>query len=183
MGDFYTSGTFTFDPFDDREYYKVNFRSVVSSNKYENTLDTDNKFQIGGIQSDIVQEDYLKLFIVYRKRFDWQLGDSFKKVGLSKSFPDSLSYQEKLAYLDIENEKWKLGINDFLKVYLDSIPVKKVQWAAYTHPKTAEEGYITYLNIDSLSSKKHNLSVNIRYDDDSEKSVEERWLSIPFWKE
>ena len=183
VGDFYSSGTFNLNVFDDREFYNVNFRSTMRSNKYENTLNSDNKFGFGGIQSDIVKDDYLKLFVVYRQRFDWQLGDSFEMVKLAKNFPDSLTYDQMVEFRDVENKKWNEGINDFLKVYIDSLQTEKLTWANYTHPKTDEEGYLTYIKINSLSPEKHRIYVKVRYDNDEEIFVEETWLTIPFWKE
>ncbi|MEM6685165.1 MAG: hypothetical protein AAF617_05155, partial [Bacteroidota bacterium] len=184
VGDFYSRGTFTFSPFDDRDFYKGYFRSVMSSNRYENTLGPDKKFFSGGIQSDIVKDNYVKLFVVYQENFDWQFGDSFKEFGLSNQYPDSLrTASEFRTHRKNQNKKWQAAINDYLKVYIDSNQVSEVQWAAYKHPVTAEEGYLTYLKIDTLTKNKHYMYVNIRYDLTAGGSQTERLLNIPFWKD
>ena len=108
QGKYYTSGTFSINYFDDRDFYKIPFRSVVNASQYENNLGPQDKFVFGGIQSDILNGDYLKLFVVYRERFDWLLEDSFNKFELTARFPDSITTREgRRDFTNKENKKYR----------------------------------------------------------------------------
>lgn len=184
VGEFYSSGTFRVNLFDDRDFYKMPFRTYLNAMRYESNLRPGNKVQYGSIQSDIIKDDYLKLFVVYREQFDWQLEDTFEKYPVATAFPDSLEVKkDRTDFAKQQTKNFLRAINDFLKIEIDSTPYEDLLWYTYKNPITEEEGYITYIKIDSLSKDAHKLEITVRYDSQSRGSVKETWLRIPFWKE
>ena len=183
IGAFYSSGTFSIKVFDDRTMYDDYTAPKMKAANYDNNISKDDVIFRGAIQSEVVQDDYLKLFVVSWIDFDNYLEERFKKYKYTKNMSLYKSQKELDSLVAIEHNKWQKSMQDMFSVQIDSSSIKGLKWMQYTHPKTKEEGYITYIPIQDLESGYHDLVVNTSVIYNNGVRANRRWLEIPFWTE
>lgn len=187
IGDYLnTNGFFNYDPMEKRDFLEIPTAYRVSYNKYYNTLPDKNSFALEGcISSDVIKDRFMWVFVPYWNTMDKALGRHFKKyqVPLSFSSLDTLAndnYWEKRIYTDSLH---KVALADFFTVIIDQDTIKGIKWFKHQLPKTAEKGFIAYLDTDSLSVGEHLFLLRWTDYNWQGKAYENNWLNIPFWKE
>ena len=78
---------------------------------------------------------------------------------------------------------YKVALADFFTVVIDRDTLKEVKWYEHQIGKTAEKGFIAYLDTDSLSVGEHILRLDWTNYNWKNEPYENNWLVIPFWKE
>ncbi|MBF4984144.1 hypothetical protein FNJ87_07330 [Nonlabens mediterrranea] len=154
IGEFYQAGTFNINLFDDRETYDSSKNYVVDYKVYEDQLSKDEVFFNGGIQSAYITDNHLKVFVVHHRKYDWYLKyvqDSLQYDTYDPPQSDSL----KRLYVQERARLNRLVLNRLLQVEIDDILYEDLTWDRYKHYKTKEEGYITYIPIDTLHKGRH----------------------------
>ena len=151
----------------------LNIRSQsheLDARYYESQRPKGDLVQQATIQSDIIDDSFIKLFIVHQKIIE-NLMDHNCDPNTKKG----------AALLDCYTNFYKIFINE---VYQD-----KLNWKQYTHPDTKEMGLITYIPIHKLKSQEHTLKVvlNVSGQRDLEKLLNfgfegATYAMIPFWK-
>jgi hypothetical protein len=158
---------------DKRVLYSNTFHNeflIVADNYYENLIPEDKLISVASIQSDIIKDNYLKLFISHSRFWEYEFTkDELEKITNSI---DSLEvYGGKTETYKYVVEKY----NELYNVYLDDSLLENIDWLFYKHPKTVAGGIITYLNISDLSNGHHQIKIKIL--------DKTQIASIHFWKQ
>ncbi|MFP2994848.1 hypothetical protein ABN763_03010 [Spongiivirga sp. MCCC 1A20706] len=182
IGEFYSEGTINVDLFDDRTTYDLPRFYNLNSNRYEEHLKEGDVFFQGGIQSELIESNYLKLFLVHWTRYDDYLSFGIDSLKLQKKIPRFKTIKERQVFDSIRTGKYQTLLNTMFTVEIDDQPIDSIKWIRYKHPKTKEEGYLTYLRVDTMNFKRHviNVSHKTRWNG---KTGDRFYLSIPFWKD
>lgn len=145
---------------------------------YQNQKFKDNKneiIKVPLIQSDIIKNDFVKLFIPY----DRVVNKKFQEL-----FPDlkPLDFYFEAQYTgffnkDISSEDVKKTLDRFAEFYtiaIDDSVYTNIEPFFYKQPYNKERGIMMYLNIEHLNTGKHTLDIS----KNSRKAY-----TIHFWKE
>jgi hypothetical protein len=126
----------TNDIFDQRNYLATAQEAQginrLSEGRYLDKIPAEEKVRWACVQSDLVKDDYLKLFIPYLAKYDLSIATTDKKV-----FSEIVS----------------VSLNDSIKV--------KPDWFTYERKSSNQYGIISYILIDSLPKGKNQLIVEI----------------------
>lgn len=158
-------------------------------NSYEN-LRGEGSVSRASIQSDVIEDDYLSLFLVHHASFDKRLPKAIK-----------LNDENELTFAQINR-----ALNRLYTLKVDTCAYNQVTWSFYVHPETDEPGISTILDIKNIEPGWHNLHVEILnkqdnneqnivlvgpsankleeldYDKQSETDSTETYIIIPFFK-
>ncbi|WGK64483.1 hypothetical protein [Croceiramulus getboli] len=181
IGSFYRSGTFNYSVIDDREEYSKRWSLKINPVQYTENLGGDNRVLYGAIQSEIVKENYLKLFLVSWVDFDNSLNELYQKYEYQEYLGEVSSSETRDSLIQVQSIRWNKALNEQFQIHLDSAVQDELQWALYRHPVTLEEGYLTYLPIDSLTPGLHQLNVSARIRFPNGVVSYRSWLDLPFW--
>jgi hypothetical protein len=161
----------------------------IGNRFYENQRESDKPYpRIPSIQSDIIRDPYLKLFIPYYPRRH--------NVALARTCPGLKRLQERGLQIGAD-----VPVPDSLAtpalaclarlhaVSLDGQPRPDLEFAFYEQPRSGLRGIITYIPIDSLSRGRHVLRVlpapPAELPTDSAALANAPWKRpyvIPFWR-
>ncbi|WP_439131350.1 hypothetical protein [Polaribacter sp.] len=161
---------------------------VANSGNYENLIINEDDFiKKATIQSKVITENYLKIFIIFDDNLEDRLFDfnpdlkpKTDQRGLSSGivFNNNLniSYREK-------DSLRKVYYKTFNEVYLTKInkTYYKTNYVASTN-KNKKLGFETYIKIDSLKEGKHLLKINRKYINNKKDTILLNVVQIPFWK-
>ncbi|MCU0426628.1 MAG: hypothetical protein MUF71_13475 [Candidatus Kapabacteria bacterium] len=156
--------------------------SAIEHNFYENTAD-DDTFTRVMIQSDIVREPYLRLFLAYNTRYNDSLKKYFPEAvpfytqGLSTISRDETFPPERLrSCVQALRGAYNISLNgNNLDSLANTASVDAATFRFYTHPKTKQKGILGYIRIDNLPQGEQMLIVRDRFD-----TTVVRY--IPFWR-
>lgn len=136
---------------------------------YEDTREEETMINQACIQSEIIEGNYIRLFVVHQKIIEKRLKQECKEE-FTKN--ESLKCQAKLY-----------------QIYIDNQLQKNVSWRHYEHPRTGEKGLITFLSIKDLQATQHMLTVKINTKSKEKLKELEKvgiqkgiFATIPFWK-
>ena len=182
IGAYYPSGTFNITFFDDRTQYDKGLAPTMNSSRYESGLNDEIPAFYGCIQDDIIEDDYLKLFVVYWVTFNFYLEDRFEYYGYLENYPKLTDTFTAAQFKKQNDSLYQRALNDLFTVSIDQERQDSLHWKNYVHPITAEEGYVTYIPINQISNKEHELKLEATFKSgDSTRTV--MWMKIPFWKQ
>lgn len=111
---------------------------------YENLQSSDNYF-VASIQSDIVSQSYLKLFL--------------KDVSVFGNMSDSPFDRDEVKWDQQHSDSCSYFLNKWLILEVDSIEYTKPNWVKSQHASTLAFGFHTYLDLDSLMRGAHRLTI------------------------
>jgi len=184
IGQFYRNdGAFEYNIFDDRDYYNIPGSPRVSSTSYSDNLPENSKSLFGNIQSEIIHDNVIKLFIVSWQDYDNYLEERFDEYKVATEVPEFENDADYLDFYEHNTTFWQQAMNDLFEVKIDNIYYTKLQWKRYVHPKTKEEGYMTYIDISDIPKKEHLLQVWFKNKFENGYVRNRFWLRVPFWKE
>jgi hypothetical protein len=156
---------------------------------YENQREEGESYsRIPSIQSDIIRDPYVKLFIPF--------SPPRHNAAVARACPTLKPLQDRGV---------SIGADPFLEdslvlpvlaclarlhaVTLDGAPQPTVQFAFYEHPGTGLKGMIAYIAVDSLARGRHAISLMLvpptELPTDSTKLANAPWrkpMVIPFWR-
>lgn len=181
IGKFYEGGTFTITFMDDRTMYKDNAALKMGAVNYETNINKGGLIFRGAIQSEVIEGDYVKLFLVSWKDFDNFLEERYTKYGHNKDLSTHRKQKELDSLVAIESSKWQKSVNDLFSIQIDSTKIQNLKWFQYTHPNSNEDGYVTYIPILDLPFGQHDLQVDTKIKFNNGVISTRRWLEIPFW--
>lgn len=162
IGEFYPAGTFNVDVFDDRLTYDQNKNFVIDHHTYEDQLGEDEVFYYGGIESQYVKGNYLKVFVVHWRNYDWYLNHVRDSINYEVDYNPPKADSLRTIYNNERRVKDQISLNKLIAVELDQELLKDLRWERYRHFKTQEEGYITYIPLKNLESGRHTVNVYTR---------------------
>jgi len=140
---------------------------------YENLRPPEEKFTSPSIQSDVITEKYVKLFVPYRN------SDS---DSLQKYFPELKRFRDEgFSFDDVPTDfaQLKLTLESFTKFYrvsINSVAVTNASVLFYKHPGSDLPGVMFYIPTDSLPSGRNMIHLERPY------SRGQRDYYIPFFK-
>lgn len=129
------------------EYMSYDRNAFQIQSSYDNLRQADTFVRNASIQSDIVSDSFLRLFIVYKIQVD-DVIDCLDEEELSR---DKKFTDQKLDCLD-----------DFYVITLDDKEKENLQWRYHYLQTTGEYGIITYLDINDLSRGLHTLTIRYK---------------------
>jgi hypothetical protein len=112
---------------------------------YDNLRD-DQLIKKAAIQSDVIKENYVRLFIVHDASLDDRLGERYTN-----------EKQETENAIEFINR----GFNTLYQVKIDKQVYRDLKWSFYMHPKTKESGISTIINIDDINPGWHKINISI----------------------
>ncbi len=183
IGRYYSAGTFRFKIWDDRKQYAVNNAPRNNALRYQHNLSKSRKSYLGCIQSDIVKDRYLKLFVVSWISFDDYLETSYTKYGYERKRRSFNTYEERINFERKNDSVYRLALNDLFRVSIDNESFTDLTWSTGVNPVTLEDGYYAYIDISHLESKEHKLNLKVTYINWKDEKVFGDWMEIPFWKD
>lgn len=144
--------------------------------------------RIPSIQSDIIRDPYVKLFIPF--------SPPRHNAAVARSCPSLKPLQDRGLSLGADpflDDSLVVPVLDCLAklhaVTLDGTPQTSVPFSFYEHPVTGLKGMIAYLSVDSLARGRHVITVMpvppVELPTDSTELANASWkkpLVIPFWK-
>lgn len=144
------------------ELYGNSQENYVSGSFYSN-MQPNTRDQRAAIQSDIVKDDVLRLFVAHRIEFEDSIKHlcDFRQTG-NRVSDDSLR-------LRCLSEFYQVSVGDSL--------YSKSQWMFHRHPVTGRAGIVTWLDISSLNRGQYNVKVNLK------NWRFRNYATIPFYKE
>ncbi len=145
------------DYLDPREYFTFNaIESSVFPYNYENLIPEDAPIFTPIIQSDLIEDEYLKLFIPILER----------ENKVMKNLYGEYSKDEELSKLVNKNGKLEFALDRFAKFHeisIDGNIVKNIEFLEYIHPHNSGKGMGTIVSIKHLESGKHLLKIVKQY--------------------
>ncbi|AXT19444.1 hypothetical protein D7030_12435 [Flavobacteriaceae bacterium AU392] len=157
---------------------------VANNNNYENLLDETNGFIDNvAIQSKVISENYIKVFVLYSENIEDNIFDFNPKLrpeedarGLTSgiSFGTNINFRKR----DSLRRSYLKTFNDIYSVRIDTTDYDTNFILAKS--KNGKLGFETYVSTKALEDGKHILGVNrlrIRRND----TINTRISRIPFW--
>ena len=120
------------NPLDARKYLPSYDEVLWADGFYENRIKENELIKFACIQSDIISEDYLRIFIPYKARYNSSI-----KGNDAKSFEKIVS------------------------IRVDSSQVKKPNWLFGVHNLSNQKGITCYLPLSGLAVGKHELEIKL----------------------
>lgn len=171
---------FNFKFSSDHLYYPQFYRDIfeVSSNEYENLRPKDaGVIQNAIIQSDIIKDNYIKLFIPYIVDDNQKLKSRCPQLKpLRMAFSSYIPFLQ--SQLTIKEANVKKALDCFSSMYsisIDDSLYRDIEFSFYRHTNNDERGIITYLPVNHLSQGKHILHIK--------EAGTQSTNQIQFWKE
>lgn len=144
------------------EFYGSSQNTFSSHSAYQN-MGPSSTDQKATIQSDIVKDDVLRLFISQRISFEDSIRQACNFDALESKF---------------QTDSTRLAcVKNFFIIKLNDSTVNATGWRFHKDPHTGHRGMLTYVDISHLNAGPHELNVNLRnwfYD---------TYANIPFYKE
>lgn len=126
------------------------------------------------IQSDVIKEPYLRLFVAYPKSFDADLHRVCPEVTL----PESLSRSARRAAQDSLNLVcWQ----QYLQVSLNDSTLRQVEYLFWDQPASGAKGLMSYLPTTACKIGKNTLVVKTINPDSLPKIRYKTYATVPFW--
>lgn len=175
--------------FNSYDYFGNSLTHGVRSENYENQrVDGERYSRVPSIQSDIIGDAYVKLFIPYSPQRNnaamqrqcpgvKRLQDRGMQLGADPYLEDSLVVPALACLARLHT------------VTLDGIPQPRLDFAFYEQPRTGIKGIVTYIPADSLARGRHVITLmNLPPSElptDSTELANASWrkpMQIPFWR-
>ena len=159
--------------FDNRDFYNAKSEiNLIQSQNYDNLLEQDEIVNTLTIQSEVVKEDYLRLFIAYPRSLDFQLREFCQEPKVA----DTLNKYQKRALKTQHNLDC---ISRFLQIYIDDSLYTSQEFVFYESEKPSKKGMLTFVSIKKLKSGKHLLKI---IPIQPKKDMKKEYLyALPFW--
>lgn len=156
-------------------FYSHSSSIFLSVDVYENLRNPEKYVKQVSIQSEIITQKNLKIFLAYPKILESHLHQkiNYPKRQKSESREDFNKKKQKIA-LDFWEKFFQIYINDSL--------IKEKGLIFQTHPRTSAKGFGAYIHIPHLKTGKNVLSIRIPNSSKKPKSPKDIvWAEIPFW--
>ncbi|WP_428665105.1 hypothetical protein [Runella sp.] len=142
------------------------------ANYYDNLRQEGERIVIAGIQSDVIEEPFVKLFITYNKGLDADLS----KFCSAPTLPDTLKNYKKRILKD----KTRLDcFNQYFKIILNDSTLTPVEFFFEEYHTT--KGLKTYLSTEKCKIGRNTLYIKTMKTDSLPKKVWTDYVAVPFW--
>jgi hypothetical protein len=139
---------------------------------YENLLDKEAIVYTPIIQSDVVTEDFLKVFIPTIERETEHI--NFKEPTFKERFKMKTAQRDSLDKVRFEAYK------QFNRIYINDVEQPNLSYQFYTHPQATDRGLLVYVPSENFIKGRNILEIRKHYF--SEDSIQ-KVVKIPFFFE
>ncbi|MEL6941409.1 MAG: hypothetical protein AAFO82_01970, partial [Bacteroidota bacterium] len=167
----------TFLTLDQRKYKDMYTSNQIQLEEHDNLRPEGMLVSRSSIQSDIIDNGVVRLFMNYPIWWDNHLEYFFEKHEFKPAWEEGVSLPQ-------NDSLFQIIINERIMVIVDrQDTLQSLHWLHTTHPLTDQVGFTTYINVDSLGTGQHELWMQICGYSDYYKG-ENCWHSnyIPFYK-
>ncbi|MEO0340486.1 MAG: hypothetical protein AAF242_14910, partial [Bacteroidota bacterium] len=173
-------GFFHVDFLDDRSFKKVPKAYEVDFTNYYNKIPEKKYFAFEAcINEDIIQDRYMWLFVSYWEEMDDELSTIYKENGMPLDYAEIDTRSDLLSVDSLYNECLK----EMFIIDIDGQQLDSLRWFETQLSKTAEHGFMTYIDTDQLQSGQHFLHVQRKALTYKKEWYTKRIRSIPFIKD
>ncbi len=131
-------------------YFDYRIESFMTNRNYENLRNEEDFIKNASIQSDIIDDNIVRLFIVYKLHVDEALDNCITEKEF-ESLDEKVLRDKKLSCLD-----------EFYVIKIDNTYFQKLSWRYYIHPKTSEYGLITWIDISAFDKGQHEINISLK---------------------
>ncbi len=139
------------------DYLESTSDAVYTGMNYENTR-SNNDLLIATIQSDIVQQNTLKLFLNDLKIFTTI---NVHDMGIKEKWKN------------LESKEISARLNKWLEVNIDGRSVPNVRWFKSQHGSTYQFGFVAFLDISDLERGEHNVAIRFKEENMKERAFDQ----------
>ncbi|RMD98832.1 MAG: hypothetical protein D6814_06740 [Calditrichaeota bacterium] len=136
-----------------REFIDLRTLQRVASHNYESMLTPKDRIVRVCIQSDLIQNNYLKVFLVYHKWYDTTLDSLFRQHHISINRKRAASFSTIMKNDSLINQ----ALNEAFHIKIDQVPMAHSGWYWHKHYITGEQGFLTYVPLDGIEYGEHKL--------------------------
>ena len=154
----------------DKYFFFNNKPHQILTYNYENLIQKELPVYTPIIQSDVVTDDFLKVFIptIAREVEHMQL----KEYGIVERFKMKNAQRE-------ARDKEKLEVyKQFNRIYVNEVEMPNLEYQFYTHPQAAEKGLLVYVPSESFVKGRNTLEIRKNY---FSKDSIQKIVKIPFF--
>jgi hypothetical protein len=139
---------------------------------YENLLNKEAQIYTPVIQSDVVTDDFLKVFIPTIARESEHI--TFKEYGIVERFKMNDAQRE-------TRDKEKLeAYKQFNRLYINDVECSNLDYQFYTHPQATEKGLLVYIPTEHFVKGRNMLEIRKNY---FSKDSIQKIIKVPFFFE
>ena len=140
--------------FEERNFLTLPTLSFLSKRKYESKLNENNRIISSAIQSDIITGNFLRVFVVYLKKYDESLDSLFRKNNV-KLKPEHRT----MEFYRVNDSLIQKSFNEFFVLEIDDKKIENNVWYLEKHYKTGEYGFVSYVPVSDLPKGGHLLII------------------------
>ncbi|MEM8524702.1 MAG: hypothetical protein AAGG68_08660 [Bacteroidota bacterium] len=167
----------TFFKLDQRKYTNLYTSNQIQLEEHDNLRPENMLVSRSSIQSDIIDNGVVRLFMNYPIWWDNHLEYFFEKHNFKPKWEEGITLPQ-------NDSLFQVIVNERIMVILNrEDTLQNLHWLHTTHPNTDQVGFTTYINVDSLKTGQHELRMQICGYSEYYKG-EHCWHSnyIPFYK-
>ena len=129
----------------------------IQPHHYLDMLKAEDRISQAAIPSSIIHGQHLQLFVLYRKKYDQMLDSLFEQEGF-------ISELEEIKWNEVQknDRNFNRAMNEMFEVYVNEERKQQLNWYFHKLPLTQQEGFMSYIPLDSLPPGEHKLALNHR---------------------
>jgi hypothetical protein len=173
MGGTHLSKNYAFEDFNAERYFTFNNKphQILAFN-YENLIEKEAQIYTPIIQSDMITNDFLKVFIPTVAREEARM--SFKEYTFVERFKMKNAQRQ-------ARDKEKLEVyKQFNRIYINDTLQANLDYQFYTHPQATERGLLVYVPSEHFVKGRNILEIRKNY---FSKDSIQKIVKIPFFFE
>ncbi|QTD37275.1 hypothetical protein JL193_14365 [Polaribacter batillariae] len=156
-----------------------------NNNNYLNSLEEYQYIRVAALQSKIIKENYLQVFIPFKEKIEdliLEQNVDLKKTKDRRGFRTSFFLpKEKSSYKE-KDSITSLYLKAFQNVYTLKIDGKKVTSDFSVTEINNQLGFETFISLNNVNEGKHTVNLNRFVTSEKSKKLEnEHIIDIPFW--
>lgn len=125
-------------------YLKNSSKGEFISGNYEG-LRSKEDYLMSTIQSDIISDSYIKLFV--------------RDISVFEQMHDSPFESDEIKWDQHSSDSSSYFLNKWLQVKIDSSRITNLQWVNARHPVNQLFGFYTYIDMDAFPRGSHHLAI------------------------
>lgn len=171
MGGRHMGNSNAINDFEAQKYFTFNNKPYqILAFNYENLMDKEAQIYTPVIQSDIITDDFVKVFIpnIARERERMNI----KEYSIVERFKQSPAEKEA-----IDKEKFEI-YKQFNRIYINDTLLANLEYQFYTHPQATERGLLVYIPSEHFIKGRNILEIRKNY---FSKDSIQKIVKIPFF--
>jgi hypothetical protein len=173
MGGRHIGKSSAFNDFNAEKYFTFNNKShQILAFNYENLIAKEDQIYTPVIQSDVITDDFLKVFIPTIARETAHI--SFKEPTIAERFKLKTAQRDSLDKVRFETYK------QFNRIFINDVEQPNLDYQFYTHPQATERGLLVYVPSEHFVKGRNILEIRKNY---FSKDSVQKIVKIPFFFE